>query len=262
MGPTGDYGMTFQPTFEYAKFLRIVAVGLFVVSIPLFLIATNVRWVVNAPVLYSYGFDKHKISQRTGIERDELLSAGRQIRDYFNSGDEFLAVSVIVGNVRVGSLFNTREVLHMKDVKGLVKGVYRIQEATGVYLLAFTVIGLLVWRRRFVPVLARYTALGAGATLALVVLTGLGSLVGFDRLFLVFHQISFTNDLWQLDPRTDYLIAMFPQGFFFDATMWIAGSTVVEALVLAGVGLAWWRPARVLRLAAKLTARTEVAPVQ
>ena len=145
-------------------------------------------------------------------------------------------------------------------MKVSVKGVYRIQEAAGVYLLAFTVIGLLVWRRRFVPVLARYTVLGGGATLALVVLAGLGSLVGFDRLFLVFHQLSFTNDLWKLDPRTDYLIAMFPQGFFFDATMWIAGSTILEALVLAGVGLAWWRPVKVMRLAAKLRTRTEVAP--
>ena len=254
--------MMLRSTFGYTKFLRIAAVGLFVAAIPLFLITTNVRWVINAPVLYSYGFDKYKIPNRTGIEREELLSAGRQIRDYFNNNEKFLAVSVIVGNVRVASLYNTREILHMRDVKGLVKGVYRIQEATGVYLLAFTAIGLVVWRRRFVPGLAKYAAMGGGLTLTLVVLVGLGSLVGFDRLFLVFHQVSFTNDLWQLDPRTDMLLRMFPQGFFFDATMWIVGSTVVEALVLAGAGLAWWRPMRVRRLAAKLTTRTEATPVR
>ena len=243
----------FQLTFEYRKLLRIVVIGLFVAAIPLFLITTNVRWVINAPLLYSYGFDKHKIAERTGIERDELLSAGRQIRDYFNGGEEFLTVSVLVGNVRVDSLYNTREVLHMRDVKGLVKGVYRIQEAAGVYLLAFTLIGLLAWRRRFVVHIARYTAMGGGVTLALVALVGLGSLVGFDRLFLAFHLVSFTNDLWQLDPRTDMLIKMFPQGFFFDATMWIAGSTIVEALLLAGVGLAWWRPMTARRLVERLT---------
>ena len=69
-------------------------------------------------------------------------------------------------------------------------------------------------------------------TLGLVALVGLGSLVGFDRLFLAFHLVSFSNDLWQLDPRRDYLIAMFPQGFFFDATMLIALAVVVEAAVL------------------------------
>ena len=40
--------------------------------------------------------------------------------------------------------------------------------------------------------------------------------------FRYFHLISFTNDLWILDPRRDYLIMMFPQGFFFDSTMFIA----------------------------------------
>ena len=250
--------MTFQPTFEYIKFLRIVAVGLFVAAIPLFLITTNVRLLINAPVLYSYGFDKHNIPRRTGIARDELLSVGRQIRDYFSNSDEFLAVSIIVGNVRVDGLYTTREVLHMRDVKGLVKGVYRTQGFAGVYLLAFTVIGLSVWRRRFVPSLARYTAMGGGVTLALVVLAGLGALVGFDRLFLAFHLVSFSNDFWQLDPRTHYLIAMFPQGFFFDATMMIAGLTIVEALVLGGVGLVWWRLMRVRQL----TASPEATPVQ
>lgn len=250
--------MTFQPTVEYIKFLKIVTVGLFMAAIPLFLITTNVRLLINAPVVYSYGFDKHNIPRRTGIARDELLSAGHQIRDYFSNSDEFLAVSIIVGNVRVDSLYTTREVLHMKDVKGLVEGVYRIQGFAGVYLLVFTVTGLSVWRRRFVPSLARYMAMGGGVTLALVLLTGLGALVGFDRLFLAFHLVSFSNDFWQLDPRTHYLIAMFPQGFFFDATMVIAGLTIVEALVLGGVCLVWWRVMRVRQL----TASPEATPVQ
>ena len=75
-----------------------------------------------------------------------------------------MAVSIIVGNVRVDSLYTTREVLHMKDVKGLVEGVYRIQGFAGVYLLVFTVTGLSVWRHRFVPSLARYMAMGGGVT--------------------------------------------------------------------------------------------------
>ncbi len=226
------------PALHYKKLLRLAAAALFVAAVPLFLIATNVRWVINAPLLYSYGFDRHGSVERTGIERDELLSAGRQIRDYFNNDDEFITVSVIVGYSRVGSLFRTREVLHMRDVKALVRGVYRVQELTAAYLAAFIAVGLVVRRRDFLPDLARLLVIGGGATLALVVIAGLASLVGFDRLFLAFHLVSFTNDLWQLDPRTDYLIAMFPQGFFFDATMWIAGSTIVEAAGLVAAGLA------------------------
>ena len=50
--------------------------------------------------------------------------------------------------------------------------------------------------------------------------------------FLMFHLISFSNDLWQLDPSRHYLIAMFPQNFFFDATVAIAIATIFEALLL------------------------------
>ena len=230
-------GMRPPPSLHYKKLLPLAAAALFVAAVPLFLIATNVRWVINAPLLYSYGFDRHDSVGRTGIEREELLSAGRQIRDYFNNDDEFITVSVIVGYSRVGSLFRTREVLHMRDVKALVRGVYRVQELSAAYIAAFITVGLIVRRREFLPDLARLLVIGGGATLGLVVVAGLASLVGFDRLFLAFHLISFTNDLWKLDPSTDYLIAMFPQGFFFDATMWIAGSTIVEAAALVAAGL-------------------------
>ena len=229
--------------FRKATLVRLVAVALFVVAVPVFLIATNVRAVINAPVLYSYGFDKYDIPAYTGIERGELLSAARQIRDYFNNGEEFLTVGVTWRGIRVENLYDSREVLHMKDVKGLVRGVYRIQEFTGGYLLAFAAAGLLVWRRRFIPRLARYAGMGGALTIGLLALVGLGSLTGFDRLFLAFHQVSFSNDLWLLDPRTSYLLAMFPEAFFFDATMIIAGLTVVEAVLLtAPAAVLWWRP--------------------
>ena len=226
------------------KALRLIAVALFVAAVPVFLVTSNVRWVINAPLLYRYGFDKYDIPARTGIDRPELLSAARQIRDYFNDGEEYLTVSVVWRGVRVQNLYNSREVVHMKDVKGLVKGVYRIQEASGAYLAIFALVGLALQRRRFLPHLVRYAGLGGIVTVAVLVLVGMASLVGFDRLFLAFHQVSFSNDLWKLDPRTDYLIAMFPEGFFFDATTWIAGSTIAEALLLSAAWAVflWRRP--------------------
>ena len=225
--------------------LRRAAVALFVVFVPIFLIATNVRWVINVPLLYSYGFDKRDIPASTGIERSELLPAARQIRDYFNNKVDSLDRTVVQRGIR-RSLYNDRELSHMVDVKRLVRGVYRVQELTGAYLVAFAIVGLVVVRRRFVTRLAWYVALGGVATLGLVVVVGLASLVGFDRLFLAFHLVSFSNDLWQLDPARDNLIAMYPEGFFFDATMLIALSTIVEALLLSVVPLyfLWWRPRR------------------
>jgi integral membrane protein (TIGR01906 family) len=217
---------------------KVLAVVVFVVFVPLFLIAVNVRLVINAPALYSYGYDRHErqIRYYLDIERDEYISGGRQIRDYFNNDEEFLSMNVAIRGIQYPNIYNEIEVIHMSDVKQLVRGVYRVSEFTGAYLLGFVLAGFFIWRREFLRPLGRFVVMGGAFTLGLVALVGIGSLAGgFDRLFLLFHQISFTNDFWQLNPSRDYLIAMFPQGFFFDATILIVGSIIVQAALLVVV---------------------------
>ena len=79
-------------------------------------------------------------------------------------------------------------------------------------------------------------------------------------MFLLFHEISFTNAFWQLNPSRDALIAMFPQGFFFDATILIVGSIVVQAALLVAVPIAlnrFYRPKQLTR-AERRTARASL----
>ncbi len=224
-----------KPDTHIPRPFKILIAVLFIALVPVFLTAVNARWVINFPPLYSYGFDEYEIPRRTGIERAELISVGERIRGYFNNDDELLEVSVVVRGVWVNNLYNEREVLHMRDVKALVQGVYRVSELTGLYLFVVVVAGFAIWGRRFTQSLGILLIWGGAVTLVLVTIVGLGSIFGFERLFLAFHLISFSNDLWQLDPRRDYLIAMFPQGFFFDATMLIAASIVLQAVALVAI---------------------------
>ena len=48
----------------------------------------------------------------------------------------------------------------------------------------------------------------------------------------------FANELWMLDPTSDYLIMLFPGGFWYDASLFCVLATVVGAVILGGVG--WW----------------------
>ncbi len=232
----------------YVNPFRPVAIVIFIGLVPVFLITANVRLVINLPALYSYGYDRYEdeITRYMNIERDDYIDGGRQIRDYFNNDAEELDVRVVVGGI-LRSIYSEREVLHMSDVKDLVRGVYRLGELSALYLFAFAVAGMFFepWRRSLRRT-AWHMAMGGAVTLGLVVLVGLGALAGFERLFLAFHEVSFSNDLWQLNPRTDYLIAMFPEGFFFDATILIAMLIIVQSTVLVAprwVGAAWrcWR---------------------
>lgn len=40
------------------------------------------------------------------------------------------------------------------------------------------------------------------------------AVLDFDRVFTLFHEIAFTNDLWLLNPNTDMLIRLMPETFF------------------------------------------------
>lgn len=210
--------------------IKALAYTAFVIAVPLFLIIMNLRVVVNTPLLYSYGFDQYEIEQVTGIERSDLISAGKQIRDYFNNEERWLNVQVPIHGGEPVPLYNTTELLHMWDVKVLIRTLYNVQLIVGLYMVLFIPAGLAIAPRAFPRTLMKLIAWGAGLTLAIVFVTGLLSLTGFSQTFYVFHVIAFTNDLWKLDPARDYLIAMFPEGFFFDATMVLAALTVIQGL--------------------------------
>ena len=209
-------------------------VVLFVMAVPLFLVTNSVTWAINEQRLYHYGFNKYDISRVTGIDNEGLVVAAREIRAYFNSTSEPIDIRAeIYGEER--ALFNQREVLHMRDVKHLIWGVYGVSLATAVYILGFVGVGFFIYRRLFTAKLMGYLLWGGSLTLAFVVAVGLAALVGFDSLFLLFHQLSFSNDFWKLDPSRDYLVMMFPQGFWFDATLFVALVTVGQAVVLSGI---------------------------
>ena len=217
---------------------RGLATAAFIVAVPVFLISTNLRYVVNAESRYRDGFETYQIPAVTGITLDQLMVGARGLIAYFNSDQEFVDVTV-QRDGRPFALFNPREILHLKDVKALIQLMFRLNLATGVYG-AFYVLWLGVWyRNRFGRPLA-WALLGGGAlTIALLLAVAVAATSDFDSLFLQFHFLSFRNDLWQLDPRTDFLIAMYPEGFFYDATVFLALASALEAGAIGALSAAY-----------------------
>jgi len=196
------------------------------------LITTNVRWAANEVRLYHYSFDRYDAEAATGISRSQLDRAADRLVRYFNDDTETIRVFVQEDDRRV-SLFNERETDHLSDVKNLFRTVFRVQEASLTFALVFMV-AVFIWATEASLRLLARIVLGASLfTLGLLALFGVLALLGFDELFLRFHLVAFTNDLWKLNPATDHLIQMFPRDFWFDATMLVAGLTAVEAALLA-----------------------------
>ena len=222
----------------------VVLLALAALAVPLFLITTNLRIIINSGWLYSYGFERYERSLYTGIEPEELTKVAEQIKEYFNTSVEPLDVRITLYGEET-ELFKEREIVHMKDVKGLVQGLGFWQRVTFWYLAGFAVVAALLWERRMaLRLLAKGLLWGSALSLALLLVTGLAVVIGFDAVFTQFHVISFSNDFWQLDPRYDYLVAIFNEEFFRDAVLIVAGMTAVQAVVTGGVCLVYRRGTR------------------
>jgi integral membrane protein (TIGR01906 family) len=223
------------------KTITIIAKWLFILCLPSLLLTASITGAVNSGWLYEYGFEKYDVGLTTGLSQAELHKAATGLIAYFNSGEESIDL-VVEKDGRSVVLFNEREVAHLRDVKGLFRLDYTVLLWTLVYGLVYT-LWTVFWRkgvyRRY---LARGLAWGGGLTIALMLAVGLVWLLfGFDRLFWQFHVLSFANDFWLLDPTRDYLIRLFPQGFWFDVTVFIALCIAFLAVVLGGVGFVYLR---------------------
>jgi integral membrane protein (TIGR01906 family) len=218
------------------KIVRIIAQWLFILCLPILLLTASVSGAMNCRWLYQYGFDKYDISRVTGLAPEELKKAADGLIHYFNSSEEDISL-IVMKDGQPFTLFNEREAAHLKDVKGLFRLVYKVLLGALIYALLYA--GVTWARRQDRRRLAQGLLFGGGLTLLLMLVFGLIIAFDFDQFFLEFHLLSFANDFWQLNPATDYLIMLFPQGFWFDATLFCALGTAAGAIILGGVGL--WR---------------------
>ena len=217
-----------------SNLIRVLATIVFAAALPIFLVTSAVRTVTLSESFYLREFNKYRVGEVTALGVDELTRVAEAFIGYFQSrpGPLDLQVQTLTGPVR---LFNEREVQHMVDVQLLMQRVF---QATWLALGALALSALVILAAEFssgILALLRALALGGIATAAVVGLAGAASLVDFNRLFMFFHFMSFSNDLWLLDPRTDRLIQLFPTGFFYDAGLQIGVRSAAIGGAMAAV---------------------------
>ena len=131
--------------------------------------------------------------------------------------------------------FNQKEQQHMADVQGL----FRLCNSQVWAFLTIVPVALiaefhLFSDKRTLRTFRRTLLVILGIVTALILL----ACIDFDSLFVLFHKVAFTNDLWLLDPRTDLLIRLMPIEFFISyaaiiGCCWLLG--MVAMLIFATI---------------------------
>lgn len=221
------------------KVLRIFLWWIFILSIPVLLVSTIVRLEIQCLPFYEYQYQKYHISEVTGFNDQQLRVITRHLIQYFNDEVES-AQFVIDKNNKPMYLFHDYELVHLEEVKEVFQYVYRIQFISLGYFLFYFLIHILGRGRKKMNHF--WTGLRNGSILTIGMLTTLGIFIffGFYQLFIQFHYLVFgdpQHSPWILDPRTDYLVMMYPLGFWQDAT--ILGVITIIAISLILIGMSW-----------------------
>ena len=116
--------------------------------------------------------------------------------------------------------------IHFEEVK-VIFSFFQIILIVSVILLALCCI-ILIRKQQF-----RFLAAGGALSLiipASVVLVM--AVVGWDRFFVLFHEVFFNNDFWVFDSQTDPVIFILPDSFFLNCLVRIVCAIVIPAVLL------------------------------
>lgn len=186
------------------KYILIILASIFFIFIS---ISGVLFFILKHDYIYEYNLNFYPITERTSLEIEEIREINSQIKNYFFDETEFLEVSI----------FNEKEIYHMKDVKDIINNLFLYGKLSSVVFVIITLICVKKYKVRIYSVFKASSIVYSAVLLALAI----GFLISFNKLFIIFHEIAFSNDLWKLNINEDYLLMMYPENFFRDIALLI-----------------------------------------
>ena len=179
---------------------------------------------------YEKEYEKYQVTESLDMEMDDVMTVTKYMMSYLKGKEETLSIeSTIEGKKQ--DFFNEQDRFHMGEVQNLfLKGILLRRIAIVIFVVAFVA---LRWKDKEWKVnLARAYEWTLSVTVLLFGALGIAISMNFSKCFTIFHEIFFDNDLWLFDARTDYMIRMLPEGFFFDMVIRIGSFFAGLLLVL------------------------------
>ncbi len=126
------------------------------------------------------------------------------------------------------TFYSQREILHLIDVKNLIKLVNLY-----LYVLIWAALTCLIYviHKKEFKFSAHNLNIASLITIVSIITLWLFSKLNFDSIFVNFHQLTFSNNYWLL-PKEANLIKLFPPQFFVDFANQVALQTITMAAII------------------------------
>lgn len=163
-------------------------------------------------------YQKYHVTENVNIEEKELLFVTKEMMSYLRGIRDDLHINAVIDG-KEQEFFNEKEIAHMKDVRVLFIGGQWLRIIGGIIFVITSVFLIFQNKKQFL-----LKTLRNGMIFLIAVIAAIVALIStnFTKYFVVFHKIFFSNNLWILNPDTDRLINIVPEGFFIDTSIRIA----------------------------------------
>ena len=166
------------------------------------------------PDFYIPKYEEMELASDIGVSKKDLNQSIRLLLDYLDDKRDDIKGHITWHGVSQET-FNEKETSHMVDVKVLYQNALKVAK------MAFIILGLVVLYFYLNDKTLMFAYLSKGFLMAMftfilmLVFFGFWILTDFTSFLTWFHTIFFSNQLWLLDPNTDFMICMLPETFFY-----------------------------------------------
>lgn len=191
------------------------------------LLVNIIYWGTNSS-FYTELQKELSISQKTVVSQSQLEYINQEFTKYLLLRRDDLNIIITLEDEAV-LIFNEREIAHMKDVKFLFKVAYFLI-IIGLFLIFIKIFNY--YKSKYIERIYYDIRRSLIVTTIISIIFAFIFTTNFDLFWDYFHQIFFSNDLYLLNPKTDFLIQMMPLDFFISMSTRILLSFYILHIII------------------------------
>ncbi|MEG1310840.1 MAG: TIGR01906 family membrane protein [Romboutsia sp.] len=190
---------------------------IFSICFSILIITGIIQFSVGFKQLYYFDIEYLDIPKLSGYSREEIKLNYDYLIDY-NLGKE-------KKEFEMPTIKSSKEgKIHFEEVRDIFQNIEKIFKICFIISIVGIVINIKNKNIDFLNITSK-------ALISIPALLSLPIIINFEKSFVIFHELMFSNDYWIFDPRLDPVIEILPEEFFFHAGVMIIVLIFISSIV-------------------------------
>jgi integral membrane protein (TIGR01906 family) len=184
--------------------------------IALFTIILIIKISLNTKVIYYYDVVKLDLPKISKLSIEEIKSNYQYVINFVQNTSEDFHLPTLP--------YSKEGKIHFEEVRNIFIFLDKLQ-----FILFLTIFIIFILNIKYHNyIFLKYSAI---SLLLLPLICAIPFSLNFDKSFTAFHKLFFNNDYWLLDIKSDPIINIMPQEFFFHSAIFIITLLILGSLL-------------------------------